>query len=73
MTQPERPTLRGMALGRRNKAARREPKFDVENPKRELRIDPETRIPASDEDMPRTKTRARKKPASSGKADAPAQ
>lgn len=63
--------LRGMALGRRNKAARREPKFDVESPKRELRVDPEDRIPVSDEDMPRTKTRARKKSASSGKASAP--
>jgi penicillin-binding protein 1A len=59
-------------LGRRNKAARREPKFDVESPKRELRVDPQDRIPVSDEDMPRTKTRVRKKPASSGKAEAPA-
>jgi len=54
-----------MALGRRNKAARREPKFDVEGPKRELRVDPQDRLSATDEDMARTKPRARKKPASS--------
>ena len=59
-----------MALGRRNKSARREPKFDVEGPKRELRVDPQDRLPASDEDMPRTKARTRKKPTGGSKPEA---
>jgi len=57
-------------LGRREKPARREPKFDVEGPKKDLRIDPRDRLPGTDEDMARTKTRARKKPAASEKAEA---
>ncbi len=49
--------LRGMALGRRDKAARREPKFDVGGPKRELRADPDERLPAIEDEKPRAKAR----------------
>ena len=50
--------LRGMALGRRDKAARREPKFDVDGPRRELRADPDDRLPAIEDEKPRAKARA---------------
>jgi penicillin-binding protein 1A len=46
-------------VGRRGKAARREPKFDVEGPNRDLRVDPKDRLPAG-EDEPAPKPRKRK-------------
>ena len=48
-------------MGRRGQTARREPKFDVEGPNRELRADPEIRLPA-DEEAPPPKPKKKRKP-----------
>jgi len=65
--------LRGMALGRRDKAARREPKFDVGGPGRELRADPDDRLSATEDEKPRVKARAprARKATTTPKADTP--
>ncbi len=49
-------------MGRRGKAARREPKFDVEGPNRDLRVDPQDRLPAG-EDAAAPKPKKRRKAA----------
>ena len=58
-----------MALGRRSKSVRREPKFDVGVPNLELRADPQDRLAGSEDQERRVKSaRARNraaKPASS--------
>jgi penicillin-binding protein 1A len=56
-------------VGRRGNTARREPKFDVEGPNRELRADPEDRLPARD-DEPAPKPRKKRK-AAKPKSEAP--
>jgi penicillin-binding protein 1A len=40
-------------VGRRGKAARREPKFDVAGPNRDLRVDPQDRLPAAEDERPK--------------------
>ena len=52
-------------MGRRTKSARREPKFDVGVPNRELRADPQDRLPATEESERRVVPRARRTRASS--------
>ncbi|MET0276757.1 MAG: transglycosylase domain-containing protein, partial [Pseudorhodoplanes sp.] len=47
-------------MGRRGKTTRREPNFDVEGPKREMRVDPQDRLPAGD-DEPRPKPKRKRK------------
>ncbi len=65
-----------MALGRRSKSVRREPKFDVGVPNRELRADPQDRLAGSEDQERRAKSaRARNraaKPASSKPQHKPA-
>jgi penicillin-binding protein 1A len=51
-------------VGRRGKAARREPKFDVAGPNRDLRVDPQDRLPAAD-DEPKPRPKKRKNAAKS--------
>ena len=56
-------------MGRRGKTARHEPNFDVEGPNRELRAEPDDRLPsAADEPRPKPK-RKRKSPAKKAAAD----
>jgi penicillin-binding protein 1A len=65
-----------MALGRRSKSVRREPKFDIGVPNRELRADPQDRLAGSEDQERRVKsarTRSRAaKPASSKPQQKPA-
>ncbi len=51
-------------MGRQGKAARREPKFDVDGPNRDVRVDPKDRLPGG-EDEPRPKPKKRKAAAKS--------
>ncbi len=54
-------------MGRRGKTARREPKFDVAGPNRDLRVDPQDRLPAAEDERPtkpKKREAAQAKPAS---------
>ncbi len=51
-------------MGRRGKTARREPKFDVAGPNRDLRVDPQDRLPAAEDERPK---KPRKRQTTEGK------